>query len=86
MGKLLPKISTTVRNALALPVLRIGFRLESAVAPSAAIRRAARIFCTPFASSRQRALRAPSDGAPAKELFAFAMGPVGLEMKLASPA
>jgi hypothetical protein len=25
------------------------------------------------------------DGAPAKELFAFAMGPVGLEMKLASP-
>ena len=26
------------------------------------------------------------DGAPAKELFAFAMGPVGLEMKLASPA
>ena len=63
MGKSPSKISTTVRNALALPVLRIGFRLESVVVPGAAIRRAARIFCTPFASSRQRALRAPSDGA-----------------------
>ena len=26
------------------------------------------------------------DGTPAAELFSFAMGPVGLEMKLASPS
>jgi hypothetical protein len=25
------------------------------------------------------------DGGPARELFAFAMGPVGLEMKLSAP-
>lgn len=63
MGRIPPKISTTVRNFLRLAVLRAGFRLGSVFAPRAAINRAARIFCTPFASSRQRALRASTDGA-----------------------
>jgi pimeloyl-ACP methyl ester carboxylesterase len=63
MGRIPPKISTTVRNSLRLAVLRAGFRLGSVFAPRAAINRAARIFCTPFASSRERALRASTDGA-----------------------
>lgn len=63
MGKISPTFSTTVRNAAMLHALRIRFRLESVFAPEAAIRQAARIFCTPLATSRRRALRAPLDGA-----------------------
>ncbi|MDB6163395.1 MAG: alpha/beta hydrolase fold family protein [Xanthomonadaceae bacterium] len=63
MGHLLKRISTIVRNAATLGALRLTFRFESLLAPDAAIRRAGRIFCTPFASSRSRALHARLDGA-----------------------
>jgi pimeloyl-ACP methyl ester carboxylesterase len=58
-----PRVRTAVRKALNLPALRIGFAVGSVFAPNAVIRRAGRMFCTPFASSRERASRAPTDGA-----------------------
>lgn len=63
MGKAWRTFSSTVRNGIKLEMVRIGFRLGGVLVPETATRYAARIFCTPFASSRQRALRAPRDGA-----------------------
>jgi pimeloyl-ACP methyl ester carboxylesterase len=63
MGNLLTAIRTTTRRTAALALMRVGFRLASIFAPRAAIRRAGRIFCTPFASSRERAMRVPDHGA-----------------------
>ncbi len=57
------KISTTVRNIAGLQTLRIGFALGRMIRPESTLRRAARLFCTPFASSRSRALAAPTLGA-----------------------
>lgn len=57
------KISTTVRNIAGLLVLRTGFALGRLLRPDATLQRAARLFCTPFASSRARALVAPTLGA-----------------------
>lgn len=57
------KISTTVRNISGLLVLRASFRFGRLLQPDATLQRAARLFCTPFASSRARALAAPTLGA-----------------------
>lgn len=54
------KISTTVRNAARLYGLRLGFAVGGWFAPEATMRRAADLFCTPFASTRGRALAAPT--------------------------
>ena len=63
MSTRLSKISTTVRNIAQLYALRIGFLVGSWLAPEATIRRAARLFTTPFKSTRTRALAAPTLGA-----------------------
>ncbi|MBX9402915.1 alpha/beta fold hydrolase [Lysobacter sp. BMK333-48F3] len=63
MHPLIAKISTTVRNIVRLYGLRLGFVFGAWFAPNAAVRRAADLFCTPFASSRSRALVAPTFGA-----------------------
>jgi pimeloyl-ACP methyl ester carboxylesterase len=63
MDKALPDILADLRRGLTLLALRVGFRIGSLVAPDAAIGRAGRIFCTPFASSRRRAIDARADGA-----------------------
>jgi len=62
------KISTTVRNILMLGWLRASFALEGWFAPESAARRGARLFCTPFSSSRSRALAAPLGGATVGQL------------------
>jgi len=49
------KISTTVRSNLTMLGLRSSFLLGSLLDPQATVRRAGDLFCTPFASSRQRA-------------------------------
>ena len=54
------KISTIVRNIVRLYAIRLGFLAGSRLAPEATIRRAARLFCTPFRSSRLRARSAAS--------------------------
>jgi pimeloyl-ACP methyl ester carboxylesterase len=56
-----PKNSTTVRNILSLGALRAGFAISSVFAPRQTARRAARLFATPFASSRSRARAVPPD-------------------------
>ena len=53
------KFSTTVRNILQLYTIRIGFRLGAWLLPGRTLAAAARLFSTPFASSRARALSAP---------------------------
>ncbi|MFD0323344.1 alpha/beta hydrolase [Lysobacter gummosus] len=63
MYPLIAKISTTVRNVIKLYRLRFGFLLGAWLAPNATMHRAATLFCTPFASSRRRALAAPTFGA-----------------------
>ncbi|MEP6485184.1 MAG: alpha/beta hydrolase [Rudaea sp.] len=47
--------STTVRKMMSLTALRAMFTLGSYVSPDATAERAARLFATPFASSRKRA-------------------------------
>jgi len=56
MRSLHDKISTIVLKRMQLLGVRAGFALASVVAPRAAIRHAARLFCTPFGNSRWRAL------------------------------
>lgn len=60
MSANLPPISTIVRSYLALPALRLGFRLGSVLNPAATLLRAGALFTTPQASSRTRARCAPS--------------------------
>jgi len=55
------KNSTTVRNILSLGALRAGFAIGGVIAPRQTARRAARLFATPFASSRSRARAAQAD-------------------------
>lgn len=50
------KISTTVRSLASLYAIRIGFAVGSRLLPDSTLARAARLFTTPFASSRRRAL------------------------------
>lgn len=63
MYPLIAKISTTVRNILKLYGLRLSFLAGAWLAPDATMHRVARLFCTPFASTRSRALAAPTHGA-----------------------
>lgn len=55
------KNSTTVRKILSLGALRAGFAIGGVVAPRRTARHAARLFATPFASSRSRARAAQAD-------------------------
>lgn len=57
------KISTIVRNIATLIALRLGFALGARLWPDATLARAARLFCTPFRSSRRRAAQAAMAGA-----------------------
>lgn len=55
--------STSVRNAMALAVLRTSNRIGGQFAPEATARRAARLFCTPMPGGRARARDADDGGA-----------------------
>ncbi len=55
-----PSISTIVRNVFSLYATRIEFLLGAWLAPEAVVRKAGRLFTRPFASSRARALAAPT--------------------------
>ena len=68
MHSLLTRISTIVRTKVTLSLLRAGFAVGSRLAPESTIRRAGRLFCTPFASTRTRARTAPSLGAREAQL------------------
>lgn len=68
MFRKLSRISTIVRNIAALYGLRLGFLLGGWLAPDAIARRAARVFCTPYGSTRSRALATPTLGARELEL------------------
>ncbi|MFD0738204.1 alpha/beta hydrolase [Lysobacter koreensis] len=61
-------ISTIVRNLIPLYLLRLEFLLGGRIAPRTIARKAARLFSTPFDSSRARALAAPTLGATETEL------------------
>ncbi|QNP40634.1 alpha/beta hydrolase [Lysobacter solisilvae (ex Woo and Kim 2020)] len=63
-----PSISTIVRNVLPLYATRLEFLLGAWLAPEAVVRKAAHLFTRPFASSRSRALAAPTLGAAELEL------------------
>lgn len=64
MPAALSKISTNVRFRL----LRASFLLGSVLRPQATLRRAGDLFCTPFPSSRARALAAPTGEAAEADL------------------
>jgi pimeloyl-ACP methyl ester carboxylesterase len=68
MAKKPTRISTIVRNALSLFVLRMEFLLGGRIVPEAMARKAAVLFTTPFKSSRTRALAVPTLGARETEL------------------
>jgi pimeloyl-ACP methyl ester carboxylesterase len=55
--------AASVSTRLRLGALRAGFALGGRLAPKRTADRAARLFATPFASSRSRALAAPEDAA-----------------------
>lgn len=63
MSRLATKISTTVRNIAMLYPMRLRFFVGARLWPARTVEAAARLFCTPFSSSRQRALSAPDTGA-----------------------
>ncbi|HEY0660773.1 MAG TPA: alpha/beta fold hydrolase [Lysobacter sp.] len=63
-----PTNSTIVRSYIKLLLLRANFRIGGWLRPEATVRRAARLFCTPFASARGRALAAPLAGANQGEI------------------
>jgi pimeloyl-ACP methyl ester carboxylesterase len=68
------KISTTVRNVLILYTVRIGFLIGGRLLPETTLVRAARIFSTPFRSSRKRAASAPTAGAREERLIVDGIG------------
>lgn len=63
MPAIIFKISTIVRNSIPLFALRLSYLIGSWLAPETTIHRAARLFTTPFKSTRSRALAAPTLGA-----------------------
>ncbi len=63
-----PRISTTVRKSIQLHLVRLTFLLGGRFAPDAIVAKAAHLFTTPFASTRSRALAAPTLGAREKDL------------------
>ncbi len=62
------KISTIVRSHMLRLWLRASFRLGGVLRPQATLRRAGDLFCTPFPSSRERALAAPTGRAAEADL------------------
>lgn len=60
--------STTVRNAVALAMLRASNRIGGQFAPEATARRAARLFCTPMPGGRVRARDADDGGALSRNI------------------
>lgn len=58
-----PEKSTIVRKPAVPPPLRWAFRAGSLVAPRATVRHASRLFATPMASSRSRAIAASNEDA-----------------------
>lgn len=62
------KISTNVRNLLNLYSVRIAFLIGGRLLPDTTLVRAARLFTTPFRSSRARAASAPTAGAREERL------------------
>ena len=68
VSKRSPSISTIVRNFASLYSVRLGFLIGGWLAPEAAVRKAAALFTQPFASSRARALAAPTYGAAELDL------------------
>lgn len=68
MSNVSTKISTTVRNIATLALLRASFGVGRLLRPNATLQRAARLFSTPFASSRSRALASPTLGAKESRL------------------
>lgn len=68
MSRPKPKISTTVRNISKLYAMRLMFLLGARLSPERVVESAAQLFCTPFASSRRRALAAPDAGAVEERL------------------
>ncbi|HEX7111623.1 MAG TPA: alpha/beta fold hydrolase [Mizugakiibacter sp.] len=61
MNAVVRQKSTIVRKSIALTALRAGFALGGRLAPRRTADRAARLFATPFASSRSRAQAAQPD-------------------------
>jgi pimeloyl-ACP methyl ester carboxylesterase len=59
----LTRISTIVRNLLALYALRLEFLLGGQLVPEAVVRKAGQLFTRPYPSSRRRALAAPTHDA-----------------------
>lgn len=57
------RISTIVRNLIALYALRLEFLLGGQLAPEAVARKAGQLFTRPYPSSRRRALGAPTHDA-----------------------
>jgi pimeloyl-ACP methyl ester carboxylesterase len=68
------KISTIVRNLMPLYALRLLFLAGGRLWPEATLARAAKLFCTPFRSSRQRALAASSAGAREERIDVDGLG------------
>lgn len=68
MRKHSPTIRTTVRTFMRLHMVRLTFLLGGRIAPDAIVAKAASLFTTPFASSRARALSAPTLGAREEQL------------------
>lgn len=68
MATTLTRISTIVRNALPLYVLRLEFLLGGRIVPEAITHKAALLFTKPFSSSRIRAVAAPTLGAEETQL------------------
>ena len=68
MRTLIHKISTTVRINIKLLSLRLGLGLAARLMPERAAGMATRLFSTPLASSRRRALVAPESGAVEERL------------------
>lgn len=68
MPAIVNKKSTSVRNILALAVLRAGNRMCAQFAPEQTARRAARMLCTPFAAGRERARDVGDGGAAQSEM------------------
>lgn len=74
MGASFAKISTIVRNIAALYTIRLLFLAGGRLWPETTLARAARLFCTPFRSSRQRAAAAPTVGAREERIDVDGLG------------
>lgn len=60
MSTIKPRNSTVVRSNMKFALLQLGFRVGAVLRPVRTLERAGDLFCTPYPSSRQRALQAPT--------------------------